>query len=287
MRFEFILNHEHEFDIIRMCRILEVKTSSYYAWRKRPVSKREQENIKLQDEIKVIFEINEGRYGSPRVFKDLIKSGKLCSLKRVARLMRKNNLVSKIKRRKFKNKMGSVPEDEACPNIVNRNFTPDKPNQIFVTDITYIESEIGWIYLCVFIDLFSRKVVGWSVSDNMKTAMVLEALAMACRNRLPEKGLVIHSDQGSQYGSKEYKSFLERHGFVQSMSRRGNCWDNACAETFFKTLKIEELNDLKIKDVKELKWILFKYIEVYYNKKRLHSTLEYVSPENYEKIFIA
>jgi len=287
MKFKFILNHENEFDVIRMCRVLEVKRSSYYAWKKRPLSKRNQENMELLKEIKEIFYDNFETYGSPRIFECLKKSGKSCSKKRVATLMCNNNIVSKIKKRKFRNKAGSVPADEAFPNIVNRNFTPDKPNQVWVTDITYIESEIGWLFLCTFIDLFSRKIVGWSVDDNMKTSMVIEALSMACKNRNPKKGLIIHSDQGSQYGSKEYKGFLKRHEFTQSMSRRGNCWDNACAETFYKTLKIEELYDQKIVDVKHLKWLLFKYIDVFYNKKRIHSTLNYLSPEEFEKKLVA
>lgn len=287
MKFEFISNHKNEFEVIRMCQVLEVKKSSYYAWKKRPVSKREQENSKLLNEIKLIFEDSGKTYGSPRIFETLKEAGKKCSRRRVARLMRKNKIVSKIKKKRFKNKAGSIAPKEACPNILNRDFAPDKPNQIWVTDITYIESKNGWLFLCAFIDLYSRKVVGWSVDDNMKTGMVIEALSMACRNRCPEKGLVIHSDQGTQYGSKEYREFLKRHQFTQSMSRRGNCWDNACAETFFKTLKIEILYDLEIADVEQLKWILFKYIEVFYNRKRLHSTLGYVSPEEFENEFIA
>lgn len=282
MKFEFILSHKNEFDIIRMCRVLEVKRGSYYAWSKRPTSQRKQDNATLLNEIKEIFKNSFETYGSPRVFEDLKKAGKLCSRKRVARLMRKNNIVSKVKKRKYINKEGSVSKNAACPNVVDRNFTQDKPNQVWVTDITYIKSETGWLFLCTFIDLFSRKVVGWSVNNHMKTSMVLEALSMACKNRYPEKGLIIHSDQGTQYGSDEYKSFLQRHEFIQSMSRRGNCWDNACAETFFKTLKVEKIYGLKIIDVKHLKWILFKYIDVFYNKNRIHSALGYVSPEQFE-----
>lgn len=287
MKLEFIRQHEVEFEIMRMCHILEVKKSTYYAWKKKPMSRRGKENIILLEKIKEFFENSKKTYGSPRILVKLKSAGLCCGHNRLARLMRVNSIVSKIKKRTYRNFAGYVDKNKACPNILDRNFSPVKPNQVWVTDITYINSESGWLYLCVFLDLFSRKIVGWAVANNMETDLVINALKKACENRKPEKGLIIHSDQGSQYGSATYRAFLERHKFVQSMSRRGNCWDNACAETFFKTLKIEELDDLKFQDVDSLKWVLFKYIDVFYNRARIHSTLGYLNPEDFEKKLVA
>ena len=282
MKCKFIRDHENDFNIRRMCLVLGVKRSSYYAWRNRSESYRKLEDKELLKEIVKIHEDSSRRYGSLKVHKELRELGFICGHNRAARIMRENGLRSKLTK-KYRNCSGTVKDDTAKDNLLNREFNPDNPNEVWVTDITYIHTSSGWMYLCVFMDLFSRLIVGWSVADHMRTELVIEALDKACKNRKPGEGLMIHSDRGTQFGSKEYTCYLSDNGFRQSMSRRGNCWDNACVESFFKILKYEELNYIKHSGCTDLKWSLFKYIDVFYNRKRIHSTLGYESPMNYEK----
>jgi putative transposase len=286
MNYMFIEQYKKEFEIRRMCSTLGVKESAYYAWKKRPESQRSKENIDLLIKIKNEFENSHKTYGSPRITAALKKSGETCGKKRVARIMKENGIAVR-RRKKFQVVSKAVKEEETLNNILDRNFKPDRPNKAWVSDITYIETRSGWLFLCVIIDLFSRKVVGWSMSCKMDTRMVIRALNMACSNRKPEKGLIFHSDRGVQYASKDFKKLLQGLGFIQSMSRKGNCWDNACAESFFHTLKIEKLYLHNLLSIDESKRLIFQYIEIFYNRKRLHSFIGYNNPVEFENKYYA
>lgn len=286
MKFKFIDNHRNEFSILRMCRVLEVKRVSYYAWRRRPRSKRSIENIWLLSEIKAIHEESHKTYGSPRICQTMKKRGKKYSQKRVARIMRANNIRSIIQK-KYRRKGNPVSEEEASLNILNRNFNPEKPNAAWALDITYIPTRSSWAYSCVVIDLYSKGVMGYSVSSSMNTDLVLEALEKAIRFRNPGKGLIVHSDRGSQFGSKKFREKLKSHEFIQSMSRKGNCWDNACVESFFHLLKSERLNHYSFDNVDQVRWAMFKYIDGFYNTIRIHSSLGYMSPMEFENKKVA
>lgn len=286
MKYEFIKKHCKDFDISRICRIVEVKRSSFYAWLKRPESKRKKENTLLTEKIKKIYNKSGKRYGSLKVLEVLNRDGSKYGHNRTARLMRENKLFS-IVRKKNRNKNRTINEQEASENLLNRNFQCIRLNQVWATDITYIPTRTGWIYLCVFIDLYSRAVVGWSVSRNMKTELVLDALNKAILKRNPQQGLIIHSDRGSQFASNLYREKLIEKGFLQSMSRKGNCWDNACLESFFGIIKNEELFHKNYANIEEVQWDCFKYIDGFYNNVRIHSYLKYLSPFEFEKKFVA
>jgi putative transposase len=286
MKFKFINNHRNEFSILRMCRVLEVKRVSYYAWQRRPPSKRSIENVRLFLEIKTIHDKSDRIYGSPKIWKEMRKKGIGCSHRRVARLMKANNIRSKIQKR-YRKKGRPVSEEEASLNILNREFSPKEADRVWATDITYIPTISGWAYSCVIIDLYSKGVVGYSASSTMNTELVLEALDMAIRRRKPKKGLLIHSDRGSQFGSIKFRGKLKSHKFIQSMSRKGNCWDNACMESFFHLLKSEKLNHYSFSNVEQVRWALFQYIEGFYNTIRIHSSLGYLSPAEFENKKVA
>ena len=281
MKFKFIDIHRNEFSILRMCRVLEVKRVSYYAWRRRPQSKRSIENTWLLSEIKAIYEKSHKTYGSPRICQEMMKKRIKCSQKRTARIMKANNIRSIIQK-KYRRKGKPVAEEEASLNILNRNFNPGKPDTAWALDITYIPTRSNWAYSCVVIDLYSKRVVGYSVSSSMNTELVLEALDKAIQRRSPGKGLIVHSDRGSQFGSKKFREKLKSNEFIQSMSRKGNCWDNACVESFFHLLKSERLNHYSFDNIDQVRWSLFKYIDGYYNTTRIHSSLGYMSPMEFE-----
>lgn len=266
-----------------MCEILEISRSSYYGWlnQKQP-STRALENQKLSEEIKMIFIEHKCRYGSRRIRKVLIKNGYQISRRRVCRLMRAQYLCCKTNR-KFKHTTDSNHDLPIAANLLQRQFSHDKPNQAYVGDITYIPTQEGWLYLAVVIDLFSRQVVGWSMNKRMKASLVNNALSMAICGRKPEKGLISHTDRGSQYASKSHRALLNTHGIIQSMSRTGNCWDNAVAESFFHTLKVELTHHENFKTREEAAQKIFHYIEAYYNRLRIHSANEYLSPVEYEE----
>ena len=261
--------------------MLGVKPGSYYAWIKRPASRRTKEDSVLLKRIGEIHRSSKGVYGSPKIFKLLQAQGARCGKNRVARLMKDNRIMAKI-RKKFRVKSKVIESSHASKNLLNRVFRVEKPNKIWVSDITYIKTRRGWLYLCVFMDLFSRKIVGWSMSRHMRSEMVVEALRMAYRNRRPGEGLIVHSDQGSQYGSAEFRGALKGMYMIQSMSRRGNCWDNACAESFFHLLKTELVQFVDYQDHMDAKMSIFEYLEVFYNRSRIHSALGYLSPAVYE-----
>jgi len=264
-----------------MAELFGVSRSAYYKWVKNGVSTRRQEaDAELLNIIRAIVKEHEKRYGSPRVHKELQRLGIHVSLKKVALLMRKHGLNARRKK-KYVRTTDSKHNLPVCENILDRDFHAEKQGQKWVSDITYLRTTVGWLYLTVIIDLFDRKVIGWSFSRNMETAnTTIATLKMAVKNRVPEKDLIFHSDRGVQYCAQSFRSLLREMCLTvrQSMSRKGNCWDNACAESFFKTLKTE-LETLEGKHSEgEVRQSVFMYIESYYNRIRMHSVLDYVAP---------
>jgi putative transposase len=284
MKFQFIEDYRDEFPVTRMCQVLEISASGYYAWRGRPVSQREQDNQELLDQIKEIHAASRKTYGSPRVHADLVDQGIRCNKKRVERLMRVNDIRGKHRRRRRVKTTDSAHDLPVAPNVLNRQFEADVPNQKWVTDITYIATDEGWLYLTAVLDLFSRRVIGWSMASTLCASLVKNALQMAIADRHPQAGLLHHSDRGSQYCSAEYQSLLDTHQMVVSMSRTGNCYDNAPMESFFGTLKCELVHDRHYRTQAEARQDIFEYIEVFYNRKRRHSSLGYKSPVEYEHL---
>jgi len=264
-----------------MCRVLRVHRSGYYAWLKRPRSARAVEDQRLWELIQTFHAESDGVYGSPRVFRDLRAMGETCGRHRVARIMRAHRIrgVPVRKRPRYRSGKPAV----VAPNRLAREFTVNVPNQACVTDITYIRTWEGWLYLAVVLDLFDRKVVGWSMKQSLARDLVVDALLMAIWRRRPQGQVLVHSDQGSQYGSDQWCRFCRDHGLEPSMSRRGNCWDNAVAESFFGSLKRERVNRRNYRTRNEARADVFDYIEVFYNKKRRHSYLGDVSPDMFER----
>jgi len=265
-----------------MCRVLQVSRSGYYRWLKHKPSQRELENQSLDAEIREIHDGSKGRYGSPKITRELRARGRKVSKNRVARRMRKAGLRSKV-RRKYRVTTDSKHHFAVSPNLLERNFTAEAPDRVWVSDITYLATRTGWLFLTVIIDLFSRLVVGWALSSSLSHEMVVVALKRAIRRRRPGKGLVFHSDRGVQYACADFREKLSEHGFVQSMSRKGDCWDNAVAESFFGILKTELVYHERYEDHQDALHSIFEYIEVFYNRQRRHSTLQYLCPSEYEK----
>ena len=285
MIYAFIRGHKPEFTVEEMSKILEVSRSGYYRWKNRKKSLREEENERLLKHIKEIFEKNKKTYGSPRIQKDLRDSSLKISVgkNRIALLMRKNNLRAKTKK-KFKVTTNSKHTRPVSENLLNQNFKVDEPNKVWVSDITYIWTDEGWLYHAIILDLYSRRVVGWATSHRLKDDLVIEAFEKACLLRNPKPGLIFHSDRGSQYASYEFCKMLLNRKFRSSMSRAGNCYDNACAESFFHTLKTELVYFEHYRTREEAKTSLFEYIEMFYNTFRRHSTLGYKSPAQFEEL---
>lgn len=255
----------------------------FYAWRNRPECLRKRENKRIGALIKESFERSRSTYGYRRVHKDLQAQNENCSENRVAQLMKQQELRAKA-RRKFKVTTDSKHSKPIHENILQRRFNAARPNQRRVSDITYIPTMEGWLYLAVFMDLYSRRIVGWSMSDRLHESLVIEAMRMSLFRRKIKSRLLLHSDRGSQYASDNFQKLLRENGINCSMSRKGNCWDNAAMESFFHSLKIECVNHENFKTHNEAKKIIFDYIEVFYNKQRRHSYLNYLSPENYEEL---
>jgi transposase InsO family protein len=285
MKYQLIEDNRSNYPVEKMCNTLKASRSSYYSWRKGKLSKRQEEDKELLKEIRELHQKNRQKYGSPRMTEALKQKGYRVSEKRVARLMKENDIVVK-KRKSWVRTTDSNHNSPIAPNILSRNFDVMKPNTAWVSDITYVPSSQGWLYLCVILDLYSRKVVGWNLRSDMTTELVMEAFEMACVNRKPEKGVIFHSDRGVQYASNAFRGALKDKGFIQSMSRRGNCWDNAPSEAFFARFK-EESCDKVFEDYWEARITIFEYIECYYNRTRLHSTLGYLSPEVFEQKNVA
>ncbi len=282
MRYQFIERYKQEFPVVVMCEVLGVSESGFYAWRKRPVCQHQREDAHLTEKIRETFHTHQGRYGSPRIYRELHDGQISCSCKRVARLMREAGLWAKRKRRRGLSTKRDASHPVA-PNLLNREFTALEPNKKWVTDITYIPTKQGWLYLAVILDLYSRLVVGWSMSGACDEDLVERALDMALARRRPKEGLLHHSDRGCQYTSRAYRLRLAQSGMLVSMSRKGNCWDNAAMESFFGTLKEECVGDTLYTSHEEARLALFPYLEVYYNRIRRHSTLGYISPFIYEQ----
>ncbi len=263
-----------------MCRVLRVERSGFYAWRQRPVSNRAQDDARLLRQIRDLFTASGRTYGSPWIHRDLRELGETCSVHRVARLMRQDGLRAQIgyKRRWI----ASGPPARVAANRLNRMFTADAPNQAWVGDITYIRTDEGFLYLAVVLDLFSRRVVGWSMQPTPSRDLVLHALLAAVWRRHPTGPVLVHSDHGSQYGSHDYLTFLAAHGLVPSMSRRGNCLDNAVTESFFSTLKKQRIRRRVYPTRDEARADIFAFIELFYNVKRRHSHVGGVSPQQFE-----
>ncbi len=262
--------------------MLEVSTSGYYVWKERPKSRRRIDNEGLLIEIRRVFVENDENYGSPRVWDALRKNNFPCSLNRVARLMHINKIAA-VQRRKFKATTNSKHNWPVAPNVLERNFTTEGPNKIWVSDITYVWTWEGWLYLSFVLDLYSRGVVGLAMSERITDDLTQSALKQAIGRRNPLAGLIHHSDRGSQYASGDYQALLKNHAITPSMSRKGDCWDNAVAESFVHTLKVEKVNRYRFKTRDEARSKIFEYIEMYYNRKRTHSSLGYLSPFDYEK----
>ena len=282
MRYQFIQDHAQQWPIQLMCRTLEVSTGGYYDWRHRPAGPAQQRRDALVAEIRTIHHDVKARYGSPRIHAELVARGRPCSLNTVAKLMSQAGVAAKTKR-KFRCTTDSNHGLPVAENLVDRQFDPPGPNQTWTADITYIPTREGWLYLAVVEDLHSRQIVGWSMSERIDSRLVVDALAMAVARRLPGEDLVSHSDRGSQYASEHYRRLLSGHGITCSMSRRANCWDNAPMESFFASLKKELVHDEDYQTRAEARASLFEYIEVFYNRVRRHSSLNYRSPVEFER----
>jgi putative transposase len=284
MKYRFIEQHRKQYSVSRLCLMLGIKRSSFYAWKKRKPSLREKDNQALIEHIRRIHKKYRKTYGSPRMYIQLKKEEIPCSKKRVARLMRQDRLKGQRKYRKV-NTTNSNHSFPVAPNVLNREFQAEKPNQKWVGDITYIPTDEGWLYLAGILDLFSRKIVGWATSDIIDAALVENALRMALYQREPSKGLLHHSDRGSQYASHQIRDILAANQILVSMSGKGNCYDNAVMESFWGTLKNEWVNYQKYQTRSQARTDIFSYIEGFYNTVRLHSTLGYLSPAEFEAIY--
>jgi transposase InsO family protein len=266
--------------VVVLCRCLEVSRSGFYAWLGRPESKRAVDDRRFSFEVRVAYQESRRTYGSPRIWKHLQARGMRIGRHRVARLMRAQDLRGR-QPAKYVQTTNSKHGNPVAPNLVNRVFQASRPNAVWAADITYLATAQGWLYLAVIIDLYSRRVVGWAMSDRIDAQLAIAALRMALVRRSPSEGLIFHSDRGCQYASFDYQQLLKKHSIIPSMSRLGDCWDNAVAESFFSTLKSElDLSPSSSRQV--IEHLVAEYIESFYNSKRLHSTLGYVSPVMFE-----
>ena len=283
MKYQFIATHRQEFEITVMCRVLQVSRSGYYAWRRRPVSGREMANQKLTQQIEAIHQQSRQTYGSPRIQAELADQGVKCGPNRVARLMQEAELQAKQSRQFKVTTTDSAHNYPVAPNLLARNFQANRANEKWLADITYIPTAEGWLYLAAVMDLYSRRIVGWAMGESLERGLPLAALQMALDTRQPLPGLLHHSDRGSQYASDDYQAVLTKSQMQVSMSRTGNCYDNAPMESFFGTLKTELVYHCHYATRAEAKTAIFEYIEVFYNRFRRHSALGYQSPVVFEQ----
>jgi putative transposase len=283
MTYRFIDQHKDQWPVRLLCATLAVSPAGYYAWRQRPASELQQRRAALVVEIRAIHAEFKARYGSPRISKELVARGQDCCVNTVAKLMRDHDIRAKTARKFRVTTTDSKHDLPIADNLLDRQFNPAEANEAWVTDITYIPTLEGFLYLAAVEDLYSRRIVGWSMDDNMESRLVVAALEMAIQRRLPEETLLAHSDRGSQYASEHYQRLLGRHRITCSMSRRADCWDNAPMESFFATLKKELIHDADFATRAEARAAIFEYIEVFYNGQRRHSSLGYVSPAEYEQ----
>jgi len=285
LRYAVITRHRGEFQLRLMCRVLEVAPSGYYAWRKRPPSLRALADEVLMARVRCVHEESGNTYGAPRVQRELKAHGAAISTKRVARLMREEGLVARAPKRRHAATTDSRHSEPVAPNLLARRFDVNgvTVNRAWVSDITYIPTRTGWLYLAVVLDLGSRRCIGWAMRETLDEEIALSALRMALGARHPAPGLMHHSDRGSQYAGAAYRALLKAHGAVASMSRKGDCYDNAVAESFFATLEFELIMKSDWHTKEEGRRSIFRYIETWYNRTRRHSTLGYVSPAQYEE----
>ena len=270
-------DHEGEFAVRLMCRVLSVSASGYYDWRKRVPSKQAQARAELDAQVKAEFEVRKGRAGAPRLSRHLQRGRR-----QVAQSLRRQGLRAKAAK-KYKATTNSNHTLPVAGNLLKQDFTAQRPNQVWVGDITYIATDEGWLYLAVVLDLYSRKVLGWSMGERMPASLVCDALRMALFNRKMPRGVIMHTDRGSQYCSHEHRTLLDEHGLIASMSAKGNCYDNAAMESWNHSLKVEAIHGERFATRKQARAHVFEYIEVDYNRNRLHSTLGYLSPEQFEQ----
>ena len=281
MKYAMIKANSAMFSVGMMCRMMSVSRGGYYSWRDRPLSDTTQANQLLANDIKRIFDDEKGRPGSPRITQRLHDEGKSAGRHRVAKIMRSHGLRAKAAK-KYKATTNSNHSLPVAPNLLEQNFTADAPDQKWVSDITYIWTEEGWLYLAVVLELYSRRVIGWAIAERMTATLVCDALIMALwRHRMP-KGVIVHSDRGSQYCSAAYQKLFTKHQLICSMSKKGDCYDNAAMESWNHSFKVEAIHGERFLTRSAAKYQVFEYIEVYYNRKRLHSKLGYVSPETFE-----
>jgi putative transposase len=283
MTYRFIEEHKEQWPVRWLCQTLGVCPAGYYAWRRCPRSMAEQRRHLLLVEIRAIHAQFKARYGSPRIHAELVARGHDCCVNTVAKLMREVGIAGKTARKFRCTTTDSDHDLPVAENLLDRQFDAAAPNESWVADITYIPTREGWLYLAAVEDLYSRRVVGWAMDEHRESRLVVDALAMAVQRRLPDEGLLAHSDRGSQYASEHYQRLLAKHGITCSMSRRADCWDNAPMESFFASLKKELVHDADFATRVEARAAIFEYIEVFYNNQRRHSSLGYVSPAEYEQ----
>ncbi len=281
MRYRAIQEHDRRYPIRLMCRALAVSPAGYYAWRARPESARGVANRALMTDIRVIHQESRQTYGSPSIWQALVRRGQRVGEHRVARLMRQDGIRAKTVK-KWRATTQSTHRFPVAANRLNRQFTVAQPNRVWAGDLTYVWTAEGWLYLAVLLDLYSRAVIGWAMGGRLTVDLAQQALTMAIHHRAPKAGLLHHSDQGSQYAATAYQQQLTTYGITGSMSRRGNCWDNACVESFFGTLKRELIYHRQYRTREEATQEIFEYMEVFYNRRRRHSTLGYDSPAEFE-----
>ena len=284
MRYRFIEDHRDVWPIVVQCDVLQVSRGGFYAWRKRSLSGRARRRAELTERIREIHAVKyQDAYGAARVHRELVAQGCQCNRKTVAACMKQAGIRAKTARKFRVCTTDSKHRHPVAPNVVDRNFTPSRKNETWTADVTYIPTGEGWLYLAAVEDLYSRKIVGWSMSERMESRLVVDALEMAVQREVPGAGLTAHSDRGSQYASEHYQVHLKKHSIRCSMSRQGNCWDNAPMESFFGTLKKELVHHVRYATRQEARVSLFEYIETFYNRIRRHSSLGYVSPDQFEQ----
>lgn len=283
MKFGFVAKHRGIWPVEWLCEALGVSRSGFYAWRERPLSERARTDAVLSVEIRTSFLGSDRTYGARRVWPDVLAAGHVCGLHRIERLMKAQALRARPRRRAKPQDTGERPIHAIAPNVLERQFTATAPNQKWVADFTYVWTQEGWLYVAAVLDLFSRRVVGWSMQASMTAQLVTDALVMAVWRRSPQAALLHHSDQGSQYTSEPFQRLLTDLGVTCSMSRSGNVWDNSVMESFFSTLKTERVNGRRYVSRTEARQDIFEYIERFYNPRRRHSTLNYVSPVEFER----
>lgn len=285
MKFAFIRDHRQQFPVDLLCATLDVSRSGFYAWCGRPTGRAAERRAGLVERIRAVHRQSRSVYGSPRVTRELQAQGQACCENTVAKLMRVHEIRPRARRAFRVRTTDSRHDAPVAANLLDRGFYPETPDTAWAADLTYVPTAEGWLYLAVVLDLFSRKVIGWATADHLRAELPLEALRMALTHRRPAGPVLHHSDRGSQYASAAYRSLLERHGIESSMSRPGNCWDNAVVESFFSSLKRELVHHEHYADRASAQQSLFEYIEVFYNRSRRHSTLGYRSPAEFETRF--